>query len=669
MPEHDVKVKVKETVEKTAEQLITTTAKDGGSVDYAGAIIDHLDIWTTAIEQKSASGRGSSKKFSLHGIKKLRELILELAVRGKLVPQDANDEPASVLLERIAAEKAQLVKDKKIKKPKALPEISEDEKPFVLPHGWEWSQLGFLTNYGVCDKAEPHEASDGDWVLELEDVEKGTSKLLKKVRFKERAFKSSKNRFEVNDVIYGKLRPYLDKVLIADEAGVCTTEMIPVRAYSDLRSDYLRLVMKSPYFIKYANESTHGMNLPRMGTDKARAALFPLAPLEEQQRIVAKVDELMSLCDALEAQTEASLAAHQTLVETLLGALLLPSAHTENTNSENKASDATIDVTSRPAQISSPEHAVDNSLERAVENSPERTFEKSPEQSPTNSFAKDWQRVAEHFDTLFTTSASIDTLKQTILQLAVMGKLVEQDANDEPAAKLLKRIAAEKAQLIADKKIKKQKPLPAITDEEKPFELPHGWVYSRLDDLCLSVISGSTPPKSELSETGEIPFLKVYNIQNQEIDFKERTLFVTEEAHLGKLKRSILYPGDVVMNLVGPPLGKIAIIPNTFPEWNCNQNVICFRPIEIKLNSYIYTYLVANIFLNHIELVGSAGQDFISGTKSRAIALPFPPLEEQHRIVTKVDELMALCDQLKARLSDAQTTQLHLTDAIVEQAV
>ena len=107
-------------------------------------ITEHLDIWTTAIEQKSSSGRGSSKKFSLHGIKKLRELILELAVRGKLVPQDPNDEPASVLLERIAAEKAQLVKDKKIKKPKALPEVSEDERPFELPQGWEWGRVNEL---------------------------------------------------------------------------------------------------------------------------------------------------------------------------------------------------------------------------------------------------------------------------------------------------------------------------------------------------------------------------------------------------------------------------------------------------------------------------------------------------------------------------------------------
>ncbi|MDL3986576.1 hypothetical protein M9880_14800, partial [Shewanella xiamenensis] len=114
---------------------------DGVNVSYAGAISDHLDLWTAAVRPKSSAGRGSNSKLELTGIKKLRELILELAVRGKLVPQDPSDEPASVLLERIAAEKAQLVKEKKIKKEKPLPAISEDEKPFELPQGWEWCHL------------------------------------------------------------------------------------------------------------------------------------------------------------------------------------------------------------------------------------------------------------------------------------------------------------------------------------------------------------------------------------------------------------------------------------------------------------------------------------------------------------------------------------------------
>ena len=575
-------------------------------------ITDHIDIWTSAVQAKPASGRGSSKKRELYGIKKLRELILELAVRGKLVPQNPNDEPASVLLERIAAEKAQLVKEKKIKKPKALPKIS-NEKPFSVPESWTWTQLGFVTNYGVCEKAESKDVQDSTWVLELEDVEKSTSKLLRKVRFEDRSFKSSKNVFLKKDVIYGKLRPYLDKVIVADEAGVCTTEMIPMRGYCDFSPEFLRLVLKTPYFIEYANSSTHGMNLPRMGTDKAREALIPLVPINEQHRIVAKVDELMALCDQLEHQTEASLDAHQVLVETLLATL---------TNSQ--------DATELKAN---------------------------------------WASISEHFDTLFTTEQSIDQLKQTILQLAVTGKLVPQDPNDEPAAKLLERIAEEKAQLVKEKKIKKQKALPPIAEDEKPFELPNGWEWCRLDDICQGITSGSTPPKSNFQELPGIPYLKVYNIRNQLIDFEYNPQFIDIECHSSKLARSVLYPGDVVMNIVGPPLGKIALIPDRYPEWNCNQAITFFRPIEPSLNRYIYTYLTAGIFLDSIELIGTAGQDNISVTKSRSIVLPTPPLEEQSRIVRKVNDLLEICEQLKQRLRDSQQTQLQLTDTIVEQAL
>lgn len=270
------------------------------------SLLTHLDVWTSALETRSTAGRGSNSKINLYGIKKLRELILELAVQGKLVPQDPNDEPASVLLEKIAAEKAQLIKTGKLKKQEPLPPITDDEKPFELPNGWEWERLGNVTNYGISEKVEADDVANTTWVLELEDIEKETSRLLQKVYFKDRPFKSSKNIFLKNDVIYGKLRPYLDKVIIADENGVCTTEMIPIRSYYGYLPEFLRLVLKTPYFISYATDSTHGMNLPRLGTDKARLALIPIVNIAEQQRIVAKVDELMALCDALKAEIRAA---------------------------------------------------------------------------------------------------------------------------------------------------------------------------------------------------------------------------------------------------------------------------------------------------------------------------------------------------------------------------
>ncbi|EHS1090657.1 TPA: restriction endonuclease subunit S [Vibrio cholerae] len=575
-------------------------------------ITDHIDIWTSAAQAKSSSGRGSGKKRELYGIKKLRELILELAVRGKLVPQDPSDEPASVLLERIAAEKAQLVKEKKIKKPKALPKIS-NEKPFSVPESWTWTQLGFVTNYGVCEKAESKDVQDSTWVLELEDVEKSTSKLLRKVRFEDRSFKSSKNVFLKKDVIYGKLRPYLDKVIVADEAGVCTTEMIPMRGYCDFSPEFLRLVLKTPYFIEYANSSTHGMNLPRMGTDKAREALIPLAPINEQHRVVAKVDELMALCDQLEQQTEASLDAHQVLVETLLATL---------TNSQ----DAT-------------------------------------------ELMANWARVSEHFDTLFTTEQSIDQLKQTILQLAVMGKLVPQDPNDEPAAILLERIAEEKAQLVKEKKIKKQKALPPIADDEKLFELPKGWEWCRLGEIY-DVSSSKRIHVKDYVENG-IPFFRSKEIgelgRGNDISTE---LFISHNQYDAlRYQLGFPHPNDLMLASIGGSIGNNWIADER-PFYYKDGNITKISHHSLSNPKFLKLFVDSALFWKQVNN-GVAGSAYNALTiiKIQNLVFPLPPLEEQLKIVTKVEELCAICEEVKQRLRDSQQTQLQLTDVIVEQAL
>ena len=228
----------------------------------------------------------------------LREAVLQLAVRGRLVSQELTDEPASVLLNRIA--KAKTRRGKRIKTRKALPTIQDNMPPFEIPVSWEWTQLGEITSYGITEKAECSEVSEETWVLELQDIEKVSSRLLNRVRYGMRPFKSTKNRFCKGDILYGKLRPYLDKVVLADEDGVCSSEIMPIRGFVGLAPQFIRLVLKAPYFVQYANSSTHGMNLPRLGTDKARQALFPLPPESEQHRIVAKIDKLMGLIDRLE---------------------------------------------------------------------------------------------------------------------------------------------------------------------------------------------------------------------------------------------------------------------------------------------------------------------------------------------------------------------------------
>ncbi|WP_029771906.1 restriction endonuclease subunit S [Pseudoalteromonas sp. TB51] len=589
-------------------------------------ITKHLDIWTTAIEQKSSSGRGSSKKFSLHGIKKLRELILDLAVRGKLVPQDPNDEPASVLLERIAAEKAQLIKDKKIKKPKALPEISEDEKPFEVPEGWNIQRLGNIGLIGSSSRVQKKDwQSDGVPFYRAREIVKLSSNGYVEddlfitqelyTKLSEQGNVPEKGDLMITGV--GTIGvPYI--VTSDDKFYFKDASVLIFKNLANINSDYLKTFMYSPLWVKAIHEKSMGTTVHTLTIVRANEAIIPIPPEKEQQRIVAKVDELMGLCDALEAQTENSIRAHQTLVEVLLEALL-------------KA----------PEQTATPEQA-------------------------TAQFQQNWQRLSEHFDTLFTTTASIDTLKQTILQLAVMGKLVPQNPNDEPAAKLLERIEAEKAQLIKDKKIKKQKPLPEITDEEKPFELPDGWEWARFGGISYLITDGAhhTP---KYIDSG-VPFLSVKDMSSGELSFSD-TRFISHEQHLDLTKRCNPQKGDLLLTKVGTT--GIPILINTDTEFSIFVSVALVKFPKEEIDGEYLSLLVKSPLVKTQSEEGTQGvgnKNLVLKTIS-SFLLVFPSLNEQKRIVAKVDELMALCDQLKARLTDAQTTKLHLTDAIVEQAL
>ena len=251
-----------------------------------------------------------------NGVARLRELILTLAVQGKLVPQDPKDEPASELLKKIRAEKDRLIAEGKIKRDKPLVEIAEEEKPFGLPVGWEWVRLSDVTNYGSPPKASAIQPQT--WVLDMEDIEKSSGRLVQRLRFAERPALSDKNCFFQGDVLYGKLRPYLNKVLVADEDGVCTTEIIPFRCYGDYVPHYFRLALSSPFFLDYVNVRSYGMKMPRLGTVDARKAVIPLPPLAEQSRIVTRVAQLRHLCFELRQRLAASQSTQAHLAEALV---------------------------------------------------------------------------------------------------------------------------------------------------------------------------------------------------------------------------------------------------------------------------------------------------------------------------------------------------------------
>ena len=264
-------------------------------------------------------------------------------------------------------------------------------------------------------------------------------------------------------------------------------------------------------------------------------------------------------------------------------------------------------------------------------------------------------------------------LRQKILDLAIHGKLVPQDPNDEPASVLLERIKDEKERLIKEGKIKRSKKSAKSSDtphyENVPFELPNSWVWCRLEDIAY-VASGSTPDKTCFVENG-VPYIKMYNLRNQKIDFAYHPQYITEEVHNGKLQRSRTEVGDLIMNIVGPPLGKLAIIPTTLPQANFNQAAVLIRPYKFKevLVSYLKVYLEEMSEINSIATRGSAGQVNISLTQSQNMRIPIPPLNEVRRIIEEVSKYDILIDSLKQNITDIQNLIAYTKSKILDLAI
>ncbi|OBU40089.1 restriction endonuclease [Photobacterium phosphoreum] len=578
-------------------------------------ITQHIDTWTSTVKTKSTSGRGSSKKLELYGVKKLRELILELAVRGKLVPQDPNDEPASVQLAAIKKEQLKLIKEKKIKKPKPLPSIDSLDKPFSLPVGWDWELFGNVCHIERGGSPRPIKSFITDnpnglnWI-KIGDTDIG-GKYITSTEEKIRPEGLSKTRqvfpgdfLLTNSMSFG--RPYITKI-----EGCIHDGWLRISPPSTLDKDYLYSLLSSPFIVRSFKKSAAGAVVMNLNADKVRETIVAIPPNEEQHHIVAKVDELMTLCDQLEQQTEASIEAHQLLVSTLLNTL---------TNSAD--------------------------ADELMEN---------------------WKRISNHFDTLFTTEASIDQLKQTILQLAVMGKLVPQDPNDEPASVLLERIAEEKTQLIKDKKIKKQKALPPIADDEKPFELPKGWEWIRLGALTSLVTSGSRGWNKYYSDSGAT-FIRSQDIKYDRVEFDNRAFVELPQSTEGKRTKVDL--GDILVTITGANVGKAAVVEQELPEAYVSQHVSLIKLMDQRLSPYIHLWLTGS-HGGRLHLLSQSYGDKpgLNLQNINELVVPVAPEEHQLLVLTKVDQLMELCERLKQRLCDSQQTQLKLTDAIVEQAL
>lgn len=583
------------------------------------AITEHLDLWSSAHTTKSGAGRGNSSKLDLHGIKKLRELILELAVRGKLVPQNPEDEPASVLLERIKTEKAQLISDKQIKRQKPLPPITEDEKPFELPSGWGWARLGEIgRDWG-------QKTPDENFTyLDVSAIDNTKGKVASpKVLSANAAPSRARKQVAKGTIIYSTVRPYLQNICVVDRVftpkAIASTAFAILHPLQQMSGDFFALYLRSPIFVQYVESVQTGIAYPAINDKQFFSGITPVPPYAEAFHIVNKVSELMILCDQLEQQQTNNITAHQSLVETLLATL----------------------ANSTSAQ----------------------------------ELAENWNRIAGHFDTLFTTDHSIDQLKQTILQLAVMGRLVPQNPNDEPASVLLDKIAAEKARLVDEKKIKKQKPFLAITDEEKPFDLdlPAGWEWGRLNDVTLHSEAGWSPKCEDTPREGkQWGVLKVSAVTWGEFQPDENKQLPD---HLEPRPACEVKANDFLISRANTSelVARSVVVPEPAPSRLMMSDKIIRFSFSHLANSH-YLSMVNNSPFSRAYYASAAGgtsgsMKNVSRKQIQMLVVALPPAEEAQRIVEKFDQLIALCDTLKSRIHQTQTTQLHLANAIVKEAV
>jgi type I restriction enzyme S subunit len=585
-------------------------------------ITEHLDIWTAAdTEKKSGRGRSSGSAGSVYGIKKLRELILELAVRGKLVPQDESDEPASELLKRIAAEKAKLIAEGKIKKDKPLASISDDEKLFEIPSGWICTRFQNIFDVRDGTHDTPKYCDSGFPLVTSKNLYSGILDFsnIKYISEEDHLKIKARSSVERGDILFAMIGSIGNPVIVKTDNEFSIKNVALFKPYSyDLCDMYylLKYLLKISIDIR---EQASGAVQSFVSLGAIRNYIFYMPPLEEQHQIVAKVDELMALCDQLENQHNNAAEAHEKLVTHLLGTL---------TQSQN-----------------------------------------------AKDFNTQWQRISEHFDTLFTTETSIDALKQTLLQLAVMGKLVPQDPNDEPASELLKRIQAEKAKLIAEGKIKKDKPLAEITEEEKPFELPVGWAWVQWYDILANDDAsfkrgpfGSSLTKSMFVKSG----YKVYEQYcpiNDDCSFER--YYITPDK-FEEMKGFAVKSGDYLVSCSRVTLGRITQIPTDFKEGIINQAILRVRINHRYYDKDFFKLLFRSQFFQKQIFDNSTGSAIpnVKGVKDlKVMPIPLFTVEEQSRIVTKVDELMTICNQLKVRITSSNQLQQKLADVMIEQSI
>ncbi len=490
----------------------------------------------------------------------LKNSILQLAIQGKLVAQDEHDEPAEVLYAKIQAEKQKLIKEGKIKKDKPLSPITEDEIPFPIPPTWKWVRLGEITTI-LGGKRIPAgkkltNKNTGHKYIRVSDMKNGgvlTSNLL---YVPEDVYPEISRYIIKKEDVYITVAGTIGRVgKIPDELdGANLTENADRLVFSLLDQDCLIFFLCSNAIQGQILELTTKVGQPKLAIKNIEEILFPLPPLEEQKRIVAKIEELEPLINQYD-QAEQEL--------------------------------STLN-------------------------------DKFPEQ-----------------------------LKKSILQYAIQGRLVSQDENNEPAEVLYAKIQAEKQKLIKEGKIKKDKPLPPITEDEIPFPIPPTWKWVRLGEIVKYIQRGKSP---EYTDIKKVPVISQKCNQWNGLDIAS-VKFITERSLYNYNQERYLLTDDLLLNSTGTgTVGRVGIYYENLNPYHiavADSHVTVVRPLWVS-SKYLYNFFASPYIQLNIENLcdGSTNQIELALQTVKKILIPLPPLEEQHRIVARVDELLQACDKL-----------------------
>ena len=552
-----------------------------------------------------------------NGVQKLRELILQHAMQGKLVPQNPNEKPVSVFLERIKSKRELLIKENKIRKSKQFPSIKPEEFPHVLAKGWVWMRLGEIGDWAIGSGFPKSSQGYKDKPLlfcKVSDMNlPGNEKWIRSTQNtidEEIAHKIKARINPPGTVIFPKIGGAIatNKRRILDKPSAIDNNCLGIISSDLCNIEWLYQLLNSIDFTEFQT----GTSIPAINQGTLGMIVIGVPPLEEQKRIVAKVDQFMALCDQLDARQQKK--------------------HEKRILLNNAALDKLLTAP-------------------------------TPEE-----FAQHWQRICDNFDLLYDAPETVGQLRQAILHLAVQGKLVAQDSHSESAAELLRSLRNERNKWLEDNAKENPeyrtalKKLNKLEAPDHPFSIPDSWQFVNLIDCCYLLVDchNKTAPYSE----NGIPIIRTTNIRNRQ--FRMSGLkFVTEKTYLFWSRRCQPEPDDIIFTREAP-MGEAAIIPEG-AKYCLGQRTMLIRPMhKYILNSYLLITLTEPQLLIRAtpEAVGSTVKHLRVGDVER-LSIPIPPLEEQHRIVAKVDQLMSLCDELEAGLVQAQTEGGKLMEAVV----